>query len=64
MAKTQPQPVRDPASDNLLAPENCVIALIDFQDTQFSSVTSSSRERENSICSKKFHKICGICSNR
>lgn len=45
MAKTQPQPVRDPASDNLLAPENCVIALIDFQDTQFSSVTSSSRER-------------------
>ncbi|THJ65165.1 isochorismatase family protein [Arthrobacter echini] len=45
MAKTQPEPVRDPASDNLLAPENCVIALIDYQDTQFGSVTTSSRER-------------------
>lgn len=34
MAKTEPEPVRDPASDHLLTPSNCVLALIDFQPSQ------------------------------
>ena len=31
MAKTQPEPVRDPKTDHLLTPQNCVMALIDYQ---------------------------------
>jgi nicotinamidase-related amidase len=34
------EPVRDPASDHLLTPENCLLALIDFQPVQVRSVTS------------------------
>lgn len=45
MAKTHEQPVRNMANDRLLTPENCVIALIDYQDTQFNTVTSASKER-------------------
>lgn len=45
MAKTQPEPRRDPADDRLLAPGNCVVALIDYQPEQFSTVTSATRER-------------------
>lgn len=45
MAKTQPEPARDPAEDHLLTPDNCVVALIDFQPEQYSTVTSASRER-------------------
>lgn len=44
MAKTQPEPVRDPKADHLLTPQNCVLVLIDYQPEQYSSVTSSSRE--------------------
>lgn len=44
MAKTEPEPVRDTATDRLLAPDNCVLALIDFQPEQYSTVTSSTRE--------------------
>lgn len=45
MAKTQPEPVRDTATDPLLNPENCVLTLIDFQPEQYGTVTSASRER-------------------
>ncbi|MDY6055063.1 isochorismatase family protein [Micrococcus sp.] len=45
--KTHPQPVRDQATDHLLTPENCVLTLIDFQKTQYETVTSASRERIN-----------------
>lgn len=45
MAKTQPEPQRDPAEDRLVSPGNCVIALIDYQPEQFSSVNSATRER-------------------
>ena len=45
MAKTQPEPVRDPRSDHLLTPENCLVALIDYQPEQYSTITSASRER-------------------
>jgi nicotinamidase-related amidase len=34
------EPVRDPATDHLLTPENCLLALIDFQPVQVRSVTS------------------------
>jgi len=44
MTKTEPEPVRDPAGDHLLTPRNCVLALIDFQPSQYSTVTSTTRE--------------------
>ncbi|MEX0428996.1 hydrolase [Nocardioides sp. DS6] len=43
MPKVAPEPIRDPQSDHLLTPQNCVIALIDFQPGQYATVTSSSR---------------------
>lgn len=47
MAKTTPEPIRDPASDRLLTPENCALVLIDYQPEQYRSVTSSSTEEIN-----------------
>lgn len=44
MPKTEAEPIRDPRADHLLAPENCVLALIDFQPEQYSTITSSTRE--------------------
>lgn len=44
MPKNQPEPVRDPASDHLLTPSNCAIALIDYQPEQFSTVGSTTRD--------------------
>lgn len=44
MPKKQPEPVRDPASDHLLTPSNCAIALIDYQPEQFSTVGSTTRD--------------------
>ncbi|MFL4477857.1 isochorismatase family protein [Paeniglutamicibacter sp. ORCA_105] len=43
--KTAPEPVRDQARDHLLTPQNCVLALIDFQPEQYGTVTSTTRER-------------------
>ncbi len=43
--KTQPEPVRDQKQDRLLTPQNCVLALIDFQPEQYGTVTSTTRER-------------------
>ena len=42
MAKTQPEPIRDPKSERLLTPENCALVLIDYQPEQYRTVTSSS----------------------
>lgn len=47
MAKTNPQPVHDQATDHLLTPQNCVLTLIDFQKTQYATITSTTRERIN-----------------
>lgn len=47
MPKTQPEPMRDPTTDPLLTPENCVLALIDFQPGQYATVTSASRAEIN-----------------
>lgn len=44
MAKTDPEPIRDPKSDHLLTPENCAVVLIDYQPEQYRTVTSSSHE--------------------
>ncbi|MYM20568.1 isochorismatase family protein [Brevibacterium sp. 5221] len=43
--KTSPEPVRDQREDHLLTPENCVLALIDYQPEQYGTITSTSRER-------------------
>lgn len=42
--KVTAEPIRDPLTDHLLTPLNCVIALIDFQPGQYATVTSSTRE--------------------
>lgn len=44
MAKAQPEPIRDPKTDHLLTPQNCVLVLIDYQPEQYSTVTSSTHE--------------------
>ena len=44
MPKLDPEPVRDPAEDRLLTPENSVVVFIDYQPSQFSTITSTSRE--------------------
>lgn len=44
MAKTQSEPIRDPKTDHLLTPQNCVLALIDYQPEQYSTVASSPHE--------------------
>lgn len=45
--KTQQEPVRDQKQDRLLTPQNCVMALIDFQPEQYGTVNSTTRERIN-----------------
>ena len=42
--KIDPEPIRDPESDHLLTPQNCAIALIDYQEGQYATVGSTSRE--------------------
>ncbi|MDI3404017.1 isochorismatase family protein [Streptomyces cavernicola] len=44
MPKLAPEPQRDPRADRLLTPDNCVLALIDYQPGQYGTVTSSSPE--------------------
>lgn len=46
-AKVHPEPIRDPASDHLLTPENCVIVLIDYQPEQYRAVASATTEEIN-----------------
>ncbi|APX32202.1 hydrolase [Brachybacterium sp. P6-10-X1] len=45
MPKTQQELVRDPESDRLLTPQNCAVALIDYQPEQYRTVGSSTKER-------------------
>lgn len=47
MSKIQPEPIRDPKTDQLLTPENCALVLIDYQPEQYRTVTSSSKEEIN-----------------
>ncbi|MFI6288374.1 hydrolase [Streptomyces sp. NPDC051018] len=42
--KTDPEPVRDPHTDHLLTPDNCAVVLIDYQEGQYATVGSASRE--------------------
>lgn len=41
--KIDPEPIRDPGADHLLTPQNCAIALIDYQEGQYATVGSTSR---------------------
>ena len=47
MAKTQPEPIRDPDTDHLLTPENCALVLIDYQPEQYRTITSTTKEEIN-----------------
>ena len=47
MAKTLPEPVRDPKSDRLLTPANAALVLIDYQPEQYRTVTSATPEEIN-----------------
>lgn len=47
MAKTNPEPIRDPVGDRLLTPQNCALVLIDYQPEQYRTVTSSTSEEIN-----------------
>lgn len=47
MAKTRPEPVRDQRTDHLLTPQNCILALIDYQPEQFGTITSTTQDRIN-----------------
>ena len=42
--KINPEPIRDPDSDHLLTPQNCAIAFIDYQEGQYATIGSASRE--------------------
>ena len=43
--KVAPEPIRDPGADHLLTPQNCAIAIIDYQEGQYATVGSTSREQ-------------------
>ena len=47
MAKTQPEPIRDPVTDHLLTPESCALVLIDYQPEQYRTITSTTKEEIN-----------------
>jgi nicotinamidase-related amidase len=38
------EPIRDPRTDSLLAPDNCALVIIDYQPTQVSSIRSMDRD--------------------
>ena len=42
--KTTPEPVRDPATDHLLTPGNCAVVFIDYQEGQYATIGSATRE--------------------
>jgi nicotinamidase-related amidase len=46
-SKTSAEPVRDPQLDPLLTPENCVVVFIDYQEGQYATISSASREHIN-----------------
>jgi|GEM_PF-5876725 len=46
MSKTQPEPVRDPDTDHLLTPANCLVALIDYQPEQYATITAELDRQE------------------
>ena len=47
MPKTAIEPIRDPKTDHLITPENCVLVLIDYQPEQYRTVTSATPEEIN-----------------
>ena len=54
MPKTAVEPIRDPKTDHLITPENCVLVLIDYQPEQYRTVTSATVEEINlNVVSKR-----------
>src|ERR1700756_2527480 len=43
-AESKSRPVRDPVADHLLTPQNSVLAVIDYQPSQFAGVNSIDRD--------------------
>ncbi|MET8468941.1 hydrolase [Streptomyces sp. NPDC006422] len=43
-AKTSPEPVRDTTADHLLTPDNCAVVFIDYQEGQYATIGSATRE--------------------
>ncbi|MCS3789923.1 isochorismatase family protein [Tsukamurella ocularis] len=41
--KIAPEPIRDPAADHLLTPQNCAVVFIDYQEGQYATTGSASR---------------------
>lgn len=62
MAKTQAEPVRDQQADHLLTPQNCLLALIDYQPEQYSTITSAPHDEItlNTVALCKFATLYGI----
>jgi nicotinamidase-related amidase len=44
LPKTSPEPVRDPSADYLLTPQNAAVVFIDYQEGQYATVGSATRE--------------------
>jgi nicotinamidase-related amidase len=45
--KLAPEPVRDPCTDHLLTPQNSAVVFIDYQEAQYATVGSATREEIN-----------------
>lgn len=62
MPKLAPEPIRDPATDPLLTPDNCVVVLIDYQPEQVRTVKSAPREEVmlNVVALAKLARAFGV----
>jgi nicotinamidase-related amidase len=56
------QPIRDPAADHLLTPQNAVLLIIDYQPVQVASIASMDRRAlvENAVAVAKAARLYGV----
>jgi nicotinamidase-related amidase len=56
------QPIRDPAADHLLTPQNSVLLIIDYQPVQVASIASMDRRAlvENAVAVAKAARLYGV----
>jgi len=56
------EPIRDPAQDHLLTPQNCAFLVIDYQPVQVNSIASMERQRlvTNILRATKAAKLYGL----
>lgn len=59
---TSTSPIRDPAKDALLTPQNCALLIIDFQPTQVSTVVTMEKRTlvANVVAVAKIAKLYGV----